>query len=378
MKIQDIKNFLENESLIKKLKLDCQRPTRQHSNKNILKQIILNNKVGIKTNNELIYLLRNKDNLENLHIFCLICGKKNRFIDNKRGYNKYCGAKCSASSNDTKLKRETTNVKLYGVKIISQLEAIKKSISYKNHIHAKEADIKRKKTNLLLYNDPNYHNIEKMRQTNLKRYGAMYNWASKDPKLNGRATREKLYGDPFYKDMNKTINTNLKRYGVKWCLQLPKVNQIRNSKEILQKMYETKKKNKSFNKRSKVEIRCFELLKTKFPDAEHSYKDKERYPFICDVYIPNKNLFIEFHFGEFHYIEPFDENNIEHMKRLEQLKEKELKILNSGKRKTKYTSMIKTWSITDPLKLATFKKNKLNYKIFYTEEEFLKWFNNLV
>ena len=377
MNIGDIKNFLDNESLIKQLKLDYERPTRLKENKELLKQILIHSNGLILNNNELIYLLKNKNNLENLHIFCLTCGKKNKFVDNNRGYKRYCGAHCSATNDSTKLKREETNVRLYGVKSVSQLDRVKKIISYKNHLHAKEADVKRKKTNMLLYNDPNYHNIEKMKQTNLKRYGVLYNWASKDPKLNGQATREKLYGDPFYRDKNKTIQTNLKKYGVKWYLQTPKVNKMRNSKEIVEKMNKTKKKNNSFGDKSKVEKRCYEKLLTKFSNTIHRYYDKNRYPFNCDMYIPDLDLFIECHFGEFHYKEPFDKNNTDHIQRLEKLKQDEFRILSSGKKITRYTGMIKTWTISDPLKLATFKKNKLNFKIFYTEKEFDDWFNTL-
>jgi len=39
--------------------------------------------------------------------------------------------------------------------------------------------------------------------------------------------------------------------------------------------------------------------------------------------------------------------------------------------------MIYTWTDLDVRKLETFKKNNLNYKIFYTEKEFNKWFQNL-
>ena len=37
----------------------------------------------------------------------------------------------------------------------------------------------------------------------------------------------------------QTKQTNLKKYGVEWCLQLPKVNAMRNCKDIRNKMENT-------------------------------------------------------------------------------------------------------------------------------------------
>ncbi len=78
MTINDIKIFLENEPLIKQLKLDYKQPTYVKFNKPILKQILKNSNGLILTTHEFIFLLRNIDNLENIHIFCPICGKKNK------------------------------------------------------------------------------------------------------------------------------------------------------------------------------------------------------------------------------------------------------------------------------------------------------------
>ena len=39
--------------------------------------------------------------------------------------------------------------------------------------------------------------------------------------------------------------------------------------------------------------------------------------------------------------------------------------------------MINIWAKYDPLKLQTFKKNKLNYKIFYNIEQFKNWYNKI-
>ena len=53
------------------------------------------------------------------------------------------------------------------------------------------------------------------------------------------------------------------------------------------------------------------------------------------------------------------------------------KFLKKLKDKSAYKDFIYTWTKRDPLKLKTFIDNKLNYKIFYTEKEFIEWFNSL-
>lgn len=374
MNIDDIKNIL-NDKELQGFVDNGLRPTRYKKNYSILH--ILELKYGnLITNNEFVYLLRNSNKLDDLHIFCT-CGKKNKFINALRGYNKFCSAKCSATNEETKYKREITNQYLYGKKNVSQVDYLNINKGQKIKSVSKESTIKRKQTKQRLYGNPGYHNIEKMKKTNLKRYGVEYNWASKDSKLNGRKTREEKYGNPFYRDLNKTRKTNLERYGVEWCLQLPEVNNMRNCKEIRDKMENTKRKNGTSGDKSKPELRSYNLIKTKFKDAIHHYFEDSRYPFNCDIYIPNLDLFVECHYGAFHYIEPFDENNLKHIERLNTLKEKEQIKLREGKLKTKYTGMIRTWTVTDPIKLKTFIDNKLNYKIFYTEKEFNEWFNSL-
>lgn len=53
-----------------------------------------------------------------------------------------------------------------------------------------------------------------------------------------------------------------------------KSQDYKNKKYLIKKKeHDTKKANGLYGKRSKAEIRCFELLKTKFPNIEHSYYD---------------------------------------------------------------------------------------------------------
>ena len=130
------------------------------------------------------------------------------------------------------------------------------------------------------------------------------------------------------------------------------------------KIYQTKKKNHSFNT-SKPEQLTKELLHQKFNEVLAQYKDL-RYPFNCDFYIKELDLFIECNYHWTHYIEPYNKNNIEHQKIVELWKSKHTKF---------YDNAIETWTKRDIEKLECFKKNNLNYKIFYSFEEFLDWIN---
>lgn len=155
----------------------------------------------------------------------------------------------------------------------------------------------------------------------------------------------------------------------------------RNKKQIndfVNKVFETRKRNGTLGScRSKAEIRCYDKIKSKYQDTEHSYFKDSRYPFNCDIYIPSQDLFIECHFSQYHHYKPFDKNCIGDLAELSRLNH----IINSpyftNDYKKEYIDIIKTWTITDPKKLKTFIDNKLNYKIFYTEKEFNKWFTNL-
>ena len=266
------------------------------------------------------------------------------------------------------------------------------------------------------YRDPHYINLEKRKQTCLKKYGVDHNWKCKQVQNKIRETTYIKYGKRYYtqtdeyknlikgkKDLilEKMQNTCIDRYGTpnynqsndykkrKNCIRnkasktslqrfgktsFTKTESFRNLwndkqfvKEIQKKSYITKKKNKTLNT-SKPEEELYNKLKLRFFDAVHHYKDDNRYPFDCDFYIPSQDLFIELNFHWTHGFEPFDKNNKKH-----------LEILNKWKSKnTKFYKIAESvWTIKDPLKLETFKKNKLNYKIFYNIKDFEEWFNNV-
>lgn len=380
-------------------------------NKNILLKFI--EKYKIFNKDEAKYLIKNKNNIDNIHIFCKICGNKSNYSKSIGKYRTYCCRSCMYKDKE----------RLY-------------KIGLKNKQNAKIALIKRNNTKILKYGDPNYNNKEKIkqtklnnidenglnsfqralqkgRQTNLIKYGVDNPFKSKDVKLNGKLTINKKYGTNSYtqtkeykqymqdnKDIinNKRKKTNKIERGVDYYFQskefknnlknhlqekfnadcYTKSQDYQNKKYLIkQKEHDTKKKNGIFGKRSKAEIYCFELLKTKFSDAEHSYMNYKKYPFNCDAYIPSKDLFIEFHFSQYHHFEPFNQNNIGHLSELSRIRYIINNPFYTENYKKEYKEILKTWTNSDILKLQTFKNNNLNYKIFYTKKQFMDWFNNI-
>ncbi len=154
----------------------------------------------------------------------------------------------------------------------------------------------------------------------------------------------------------KQIQTLIKNFG---CINPSQSETIKNKKRA------TMKKNNSYNK-SKEEEYINKILCEKFGEVKRQYVSKV-YPFACDFYIPSLNLYIEYQGYWAHGNEPYNKNNIEHQK-----------ILQNWTNNThpQYKNAIKTWTTKDPLKRNTARKNNLNWIEFFTIDQFMEWYNN--
>lgn len=99
-------------------------------------------------------------------------------------------------------------------------------------------------------------------------------------------------------------------------------------------------------------------LKNENKTIYRNYKDRDRYPFYCDFYIVEDDLFIELNAHWTHGGKPFDENDEECIKQLQEWREK-------AKTSKFYENAIETWTVRDVKKLETAKKNRINYKTIY-------------
>lgn len=120
----------------------------------------------------------------------------------------------------------------------------------------------------------------------------------------------------------------------------------------------TKKKNHSFNS-SKIEKRFYQNLCNIYSQNTviPQYRD-ERYPFNCDFYIANNDLFIECNFHWTHGGRPYDPNNPTCQAQLKEWQEK-------AQTSQFYKNAIETWTVRDVEKQKCAKQNNLNYEAVY-------------
>ena len=126
----------------------------------------------------------------------------------------------------------------------------------------------------------------------------------------------------------------------------------------LTKAWLTKKLNHTENFSQPEEDLYKKLLEEN--ENKHIYRNYkcDRYPYYCDFYIEEDDLFIELNAHWTHGGHPFDENN-----------EEDLKTLNKWKLKAEksnfYKTAIEVWTIRDVEKQKCAKENNLNYKVIY-------------
>lgn len=124
------------------------------------------------------------------------------------------------------------------------------------------------------------------------------------------------------------------------------------------KDYITKKINNSFNTSNPEEVLYKQLLEdNKNKTIYRQYKDS-RYPFYCDFYIKEDDLFIELNNHWTHGGHPFDPNNKEDLEKLALWEEK-------AKKSKFYKNAIIVWTIRDVEKQKCAKENNLNYITIY-------------
>ena len=289
---------------------------------------------------------------------CIECGKPTYFkgyryyIETGKLYADYCSAKCRATSPIYKKHYEEACVKKYGVdnpmKVKSVVdkgkETCKKRYGYVRASYLKEYQEKAMST--CYANTGAYIPIlspsikERIHSTCYERYGSYSPLGNRDI-------------------FEQTVETTYKKYGVKCVFNREDLRAKANSEEAMMKRYATMKKHHTFST-SQPEEDLYLYMKEKFPDVQRQYRDKQRYPFRCDFYIPSLDLFIELNAHWTHNTHPYDPNNIEDQKKAEEWK---------SKHKRFYDNAVRCWTVTDVKKRETAKKNNLYYKEVWTLEE---------
>ena len=273
---------------------------------------------------------------------CPICGKPCKRDGYK--YHKSCGnSKCIYGL------RKQSMFKKYGVVNPFQLESVKEKI---------------KKTNIERYGVDNPAKSQKVwdkiKATNLEKYGTEYVMSNDGIKEKVRQTCIKKYGvDNVQKSeliKKHIIEHNLEKYGVEYPTQL---------QSTIDKIYVSKTKHKTHTC-SKEEDKVYELLKTMYNDIRRQYKSED-YPFACDFYIADNDLYIECNFHWTHGKHSFDKNNPNDIKKLNLWKKR-------SEEKDYYISAIDVWTNRDIMKREVAEKHSLNYLEFFSFSELKNYF----
>lgn len=300
--------------------------------------------------------------------------------------------------NENKLTKEEYELQKYGrtglsrsEKLNMTIEKIGKETFWKNHNnkfkktwdnHTKEFEQQRQEkikiTKLQRYGNKNFTNQEKREKSNLEKYGVTTRILDKDilAKTHSKEIINKMNESRAKTWKNKPIEekkeiyqkikeNNLKRIGYISHMQDPKwremhsdlgyfgsAEHLNNIEAIQKKRRATMKKNGTTNTSRNFEDKLIKFMREKYPEYTiiQSYTDNERYPFECDCYVKELDLFIEFQGSYFHNYRPFNESAT-HIQEYEDL------VAKGNQRK----AIAKVWRYNDPLKRQIAKENNLNY-----------------
>lgn len=321
---------------------------------------------------------------------CKVCGHKTRYKGLREGYPywlPYCSCKCAQESQATRSKYISTCMQRYGVDNSQKAEEVKE---------------KKEKTLLRKYGVTSVAKLgfvkEKIRETNIEKYGCSCPLSNEKVRDKIKETCKRKYGaeSPLASReiLNKIYENNEKTYGVRYnsqvdyirerikistntdesknkrketCKRRYGVESVSMLEEIKEKKLHTMLRNKTVNY-SAPEEELYLYIRDKFPDVKRQYRDKTRYPFNCDFYIPSLDLFIELNAHWTHAGHEFNKDDSDDITKLNKWKSKKSKYFENA---------IKTWTVRDPLKRKTAAEHGLSFKEIWSLEEGKDYINSL-
>lgn len=310
---------------------------------------------------------------------CKTCGHEVNFINMSLGFRTYCSKRCCYNDREWVDKRNETNLKKYGSKGPSSSPEVKEKMKQtclrkygcENPNQNKEIHKKAEQTCLRRYGAANPFASteikEKIKRTNLKKYGCVSPAQNEKVKEKYENTCIERYGckNPSSNEniKQKRKETCLKMFGYEYSFQSPTLR--RKGEETSLKKYgerfysrtqeyqdrarKTKKERHTFNS-SKLEKQFIEWLTTNNINFDYQHHD-DKYPFNCDFYFPDKNIYLEVQGYWGHGPHPFNPRSKRDKDTLEKWKSSDKKA---------YECAIKTWTVKDPHKRQVAKKNGIN------------------
>jgi len=208
--------------------------------------------------------------------------------------------------------------------------------------------------------------IKKKAMTDMAKNGGVRGWtlsnSSKEKIEKRKKTMIERYGTlnptliPGVSD--KIHDTCKKKFGYECVMQNPEIRIKKNNTEKLN----------GYSKISKYENHFKNVLEEVFnTEVNIQYLD-ERYPYKCDFYIKNFDLFIELNCSQYHHFHPFDFKNQEDLDELKRLNEKAEEIRKNGKR-NQYDQIIYVWTILDPMKRKNAELNNVKLLELWAEDD---------
>lgn len=326
-------------------------------------------------------------------------------IDHRRKYPKQTKeekeiAKYGALNLTHKEKINITYTKNPELKV-KQIETWKSNWKNRTENDEKIRQAKTKQTKIIRYNDENFNNQKQRQETNLKKYGYITPLIQRQVLSKSHdeehVKRQSIYMTEKWSNITKEdrekffLNIkkrNLIKTGYESHMRNPvwlnrrKDLSIKNNLpedltncEVLQILRrKSMRENGTTNTSYGFEDKMIKYLRTKYPNYTiiQSYFEDPRYPYECDCYVKELDLFIEFQGSYFHNWRPFN-NSSEHIKEYEEM------IINDGQSAT----IADTWRYRDVEKRRIAKENNLNYleyweKLILLPEDIKGNKNNLI
>ncbi len=272
---------------------------------------------------------------------CLECGIKTKFISISKGYRKFCSSKCSNSSQLTLNKIKDTNITKYNVEHVSQRSDIKNQKKIKSRIkfgtdypfQNEKIKNKIKETNKIKlgvdYPTQNNFIKEKIREKNIEKYGVDNPFKSIEIKKIILDKKNKKILSKILKFLNY-INLELcSDYGGEFTdlkIRCKKCgNFFINKWNNIQQGSGCPFCNKS--KYSKSEKKILEFIKLIESSKIIENSRNIIKPYELDIYIPSKNIAIEFD-GLYYHSEIFNKNKNYHLNKTEECLKQNIQLIH--------------------------------------------------
>jgi hypothetical protein len=273
-------NDLELKTFIKNNRCNFTRLLRVHY-KNLYEEIDTKY-TGEKFTEKLYRYLHRTDDTTGK---CIVCKSDCQFMHFNKGFRETCNIKCRDVLRMINA-RAIRNCKICN----TEFEVYKKT---KNQFCSDKCRLIQNKLN-------SKDRTSKSYKSNLLNHGGMYSTTLSDHVLKSKATTLKKYGDENYRNVEKAKHTKLQKYGSETYNNIDKVKKTCLEKYGVHNIFLYKKSNGIGI--SKPQQRLYNLIKEKYPNAVLEYYIPEL-KISADIYIPDKNLIVEF-FGDYWHCNP--------------------------------------------------------------------------